>query len=147
MCLFAIGTLYGALSPNTENLITARVIQGLVTGMMTPVSIALISELYPPEKRGRMIGAFSFVQLIANLLSSILGSFITKQLGWHWIFYITFALVLVAILLIVMDRKTSMLRLPNLCLGQKLTCQAGRCLGCSVCWWSVFPIQSATLST
>jgi len=105
MSLFAVGTLYGALAPNMENLIVARVIQGLGAGMMTPVSIALISELFPPEKRGRMIGAFSFVQLIANLISPILGSFITKQMGWHWIFYITFLLVLVAIVLIIMDRK------------------------------------------
>jgi MFS family permease len=107
MIFFAVGTLYGALAPNMENLIVARVIQGLGAGMMTPVSIALISELFPPEKRGGMIGAFSFVQLIANLLSPILGSFITKQLGWHWIFYITLMLVLIALVLVALDKKPS----------------------------------------
>ena len=105
MSLFAVGTLYGALAPNMASLITARVIQGLGAGIMTPVSIALISELFPPEKRGGMIGAFSFVQLIANLLSPILGSFITRQLGWHWIFYITLSLVLMGILFIALDKK------------------------------------------
>jgi multidrug resistance protein len=105
MGFFAAGTLYGALAPNMENLIIARVIQGLGAGMMIPVSIALISDLFPPEKRGIMIGAFSFVQLVANLLSPILGSVITKQLGWHWIFYITLMLVLVAILLVALDNK------------------------------------------
>jgi MFS family permease len=105
MGFFAIGTFYGALALNMENLIAARVIQGLGAGMMVPVSIALISDLFPPEKRGVMIGAFSFVQLIANLLSPILGSVITKQLGWHWIFYITLVLVLIAILLVALDKK------------------------------------------
>lgn len=105
MVFFAVGTLYGALAPNMENLIITRVIQGLGAGMMIPVSIALISDLFPPEKRGLMIGAFSFVQLVANLLSPILGSVITKQLGWHWIFYITLVLVLVAILLVVLDKE------------------------------------------
>lgn len=104
MSLFAAGTLYGALAPNMGNLIVARVIQGLGAGMMTPVSIALISELFPAEKRGGMIGLLSFVQLAANLLSPILGSVITKQLGWHWIFYITLTLVLVAIVLMALDR-------------------------------------------
>jgi len=111
--LFAVGTLYGALSPNMENLIVARVIQGLGAGMMIPVSIALISDLFPPEKRGIMIGAFSFVQLVANLLSPILGSVITKQLGWHWIFYITLVMVLIAILLVALDnKKTSSTNAP-----------------------------------
>ena len=107
MGIFAVGTLYGGLAPNMENLVVARVIQGLGAGMMTPVSIALISDLFPSEKRGMMIGAFSFVQLVANLLSPILGSVITKQLGWHWIFYITLMLVLVAIILIAIDKKTN----------------------------------------
>lgn len=105
--LFAAGTLYGALAPNMENLIVARVIQGLGAGMMTPVSISMISDLFPPEKRGGMIGSFSFVQLLANLLSPLLGSFITKQIGWHWIFYLTFSLLLVALVLIVSDRRLS----------------------------------------
>ena len=55
MGFFAVGTLYGGLAPNMENMVVARVIQGL-------------------------------------------GSVITKQLGWHWIFYITLVLVLFAIL-------------------------------------------------
>lgn len=106
LSLFAIGTFYGALAPDMVNLIVARIIQGLGAGVMTPVSIALISELFPPERRGGMIGAFSFVQLIANLISPILGSLITKQLGWHWIFYITLAMVLIAIIIIALDKKT-----------------------------------------
>jgi MFS family permease len=105
MGLFAAGTLYGGFAPTMPHLIVARVIQGLGAGMMGPVSLALISELFPPEKRGHMIGAFSFVQLFANLLSPLLGSWVTKQLGWHWIFYITLALVLVAISLVAADRR------------------------------------------
>ncbi len=105
--LFAAGTLYGALAPNMENLMVARVIQGLGAGMMTPVSLAMISDLFPPEKRGGMIGAFSFVQLIAILLSPLLGGVITKELGWHWIFYLTFGLLLVALVLIASDHRLS----------------------------------------
>ncbi len=107
MSFFAAGTLYGGLAPSMEHLIGARVVQGLGAGMMVPVSLSLISDLFPPEKRGSMIGAFSFVQLVANLLSPILGSFITRRLGWHWIFLITLALTLVAILLVALDKKGS----------------------------------------
>ena len=107
MSIFAVGTLYGGLAPTMEHLIVARVLQGLGAGMMTPVSIALISDLFPAEKRGRMIGMFSFVQLLANLISPILGSIITKQLGWHWIFFFTLGMVLTALLLVALDKTTS----------------------------------------
>lgn len=107
MSIFAGGTLYGGLAPTMEHLIVARVLQGLGAGMMTPVSIALISDLFPAEKRGRMIGMFSFVQLLANLISPILGSIITKQLGWHWIFFFTLGMVLTALLLAALDKTTS----------------------------------------
>ena len=100
MVIFAIGTLYGGLAPSMEHLITARVIQGLGAGMMVPVSIALISDMFPPEKRGVMIDGLSFIQLLANILSPILGSIITKQLGWHWIFYITLVMVVAALFLV-----------------------------------------------
>jgi hypothetical protein len=90
-----------------EHLIVARVLQGLGAGMMTPVSIALISDLFPAEKRGRMIGMFSFVQLLANLISPILGSVITKQLGWHWIFFFTLGMVLTALLFVALDKTAS----------------------------------------
>jgi MFS family permease len=107
MSIFAVGTLYGGLAPSMEHLIVARVLQGLGAGMMTPVSIALISDLFPAEKRGRMIGMFSFVQLLANLISPILGSVITKQLGWHWIFFFTLGMVLTALLFVALDKTAS----------------------------------------
>jgi MFS family permease len=107
MSIFAVGTLYGGLAPTMEHLIVARVLQGLGAGMMIPVSIALISDLFPAEKRGRMIGMFSFVQLLANLISPILGSIITKQLGWHWIFFFTLGMVLTALLLVALDKSAS----------------------------------------
>jgi MFS family permease len=107
MGLFAVGTLYGGFAPGMEHLIVARVIQGLGAGMMTPVSLALVSDLFPSEKRGNMIGIFSFVQLVANLLSPVMGSFITKQLGWHWIFFITLGVILVAVLLVVLSKQAS----------------------------------------
>jgi MFS family permease len=43
---------------------------------------------------------------LAILLSPLLGSFIIKQLGWHWIFYITFGVIPVAMLLVARGKET-----------------------------------------
>src|SRR5574338_139436 len=107
MGLFSIGTIYGGFAPDMEHLIAARVIQGLGAGMMTPVSLAMISDLFPPERRGSMIGLFSMVQLLAILFSPLLGTWITQELGWNWIFFLTFGFLIVALLLVGLGRPAS----------------------------------------
>jgi MFS family permease len=105
MGIFAIGSLYGGLAPSMIHLVAARVVQGLGAGIITPVALAMITDMFPPEKRGSMIGMFGFVQLSANLLSPPLGSFITKNLGWSWIFFLNLGLVGLSSCLILLDRK------------------------------------------
>ncbi len=103
--IFALGSLYGGLAPDMTHLITARVIQGLGAGIITPVAMAMVGEMFPPEKRGNMIGVFAFVQLLANLLSPPLGSIITKQLGWYWIFFFNLGLVVLSATLVTLGGK------------------------------------------
>lgn len=103
--IFAIGTLYGGLAPNMTSLITARIIQGLGAGILNPVSLALVSDMFTAEKRGRMIGIFGLVQLLSNLISPFLGKSITEQLGWHWLFFLTLIAVSVSALIIAMSSK------------------------------------------
>lgn len=103
--IFSLGSIYGGLSPTMAHLVSARVIQGFGAGIITPVAMAMITDMFPPEKRGNMIGAFGFVQLLSNLLSPPMGSFITKQLGWHWIFFITIGLAALSILMVAMGHK------------------------------------------
>lgn len=105
MGIFALGSILGGLAPAMFYLVGARIIQGLGAGIITPIALAMISDMFPPEKRGNMIGVFGFVQLLSNLLSPPLGSFVTKQLGWHWIFFITVGMVVLSILLVTLGGK------------------------------------------
>jgi MFS family permease len=113
MSIFAIGTLYGGFAIEMNNLIAARVIQGLGAGVLTPVSLAMVTDMFPSEKRGNMIGVFGFVQLLANLLSPPLGSYLTKQLNWRWIFFLAVGLIVLSMILFVLggthkENKSSM---------------------------------------
>ncbi|MPM57237.1 Multidrug resistance protein 3 [bioreactor metagenome] len=106
MVTFALGTLLGGTAPSMIILIIARVIQGLGAGIITPVSLALISDMFTAEKRGRMIGVFGLVQLIANLLSPSLGKLITTKLNWHWLFFLTLIMVSLSALIVTVSSKT-----------------------------------------
>lgn len=104
--VFAMGSLYAGLAPNMNHLIAARVVQGVGAGIITPVALAMITDMFPAEKRGSMIGMFGFVQLLANLLSPPLGSFITKNAGWHWIFFLNLAMITLSSLLVLLGGKS-----------------------------------------
>lgn len=103
--IFALGTLYGGFAPNMPSLIIARIIQGLGAGILNPVSLALVSDMFTAEKRGRMIGIFGMVQLVSNLISPLLGKFITEQLGWQWLFFLTLMVVIISTVIIALSFK------------------------------------------
>jgi len=111
MVLFALGSLYGGFAPNMPHLIGARIVQGLGAGIITPVAMAMVSDLFPPEKRGNMIGLFGFVQLLSNLLSPVLGSFITKHLGWPWIFFLNLGMIILSLFLVSLKKTEQESRL------------------------------------
>jgi MFS family permease len=108
--IFSVGSIYGGLAPSMTHLVSARVLQGFGAGIITPVAMAMITDMFPAEKRGNMIGVFGFVQLLSNLLSPPLGSFITKQLSWHWIFFITVGLAALSILMVSLSQKAQEIR-------------------------------------
>lgn len=103
--VFAIGSLYGGVAPSMTHLIASRVVQGLGAGIIMPVALAMITDMFPAEKRGSMIGMFGFVQLLANLLSPPLGSFLTRSVGWSWIFFLNVGLVVLSGVLVFLSRK------------------------------------------
>ncbi len=103
--IFALGTLYGGFAPNMPSLIMARIIQGLGAGILNPVSLALVSDMFPEEKRGRMIGVFGMVLLVSNLISPLLGKSITEQLGWQWLFFLTLIAVMISTLIVSFNGK------------------------------------------
>jgi MFS family permease len=105
MGIFGIGSLYGGLAPSMPHLIAARVVQGLGAGIITPVALAMITDMFPVEKRGSMIGMFAFIQLVANLISPPLGSFITKNAGWFWVFFLNVGLVCLSTFLVLLGSK------------------------------------------
>ncbi len=105
IAVFALGSVMGALSATMGQLIGARLIQGAAAGILTPVTIAMISEMYPAGQRGKMIGYFSMVQLLSNIVSPMLGEAITKYLNWHWVFYLSIVLLGAAFLIFLIAGK------------------------------------------
>jgi MFS transporter, SP family, arabinose:H+ symporter len=84
--LYFIGAVGSALAPNVSTFIAARAIGGLGIGISTVVAPMYISEIAPPQHRGRLAGMFQF-----NIVFGILIAFVSNALlagigenAWRW---------------------------------------------------------------
>lgn len=95
--LFIAGSVVGALAPNIELLIAARVIQGLGGGGLMILSQAAIADVVPARERGRYMGAMGAVFAVASVAGPLLGGWLTEGPGWRWAFWMNIPLGLLAI--------------------------------------------------
>lgn len=92
--LFSIcGTLVAALSPSFEILLMARVIQAIGTGLLLPLMTNVILVIFPPHKRGTVMGMMGLVIMFAPALGPTLSGLIVDSLGWQAIFWICLPLL------------------------------------------------------
>lgn len=92
---FTLASGLAALSVSFTMLLAARVLQGSVSGLMVPLSQALLIGNYPARERGRALAVWSMTVVIAPVVGPILGGWLTDNAGWPWIFYINIPVGLV----------------------------------------------------
>jgi MFS transporter, DHA2 family, multidrug resistance protein len=89
MFVFQAASLLGAASWNTESLIAARVMQGAAAGVMQPLSMIAVFEVFPLEERGRAMGLFGFGVVLAPAVGPAIGGLLTQAFGWRAIFLLS----------------------------------------------------------
>lgn len=85
--VFTLGTLLVSLAQGIESLIVFRFFQGSGGAMITGTSIAILSSVFPPAKRGRAMGFIVGCVYLGLSVGPVLSGFMVSHLGWRWIFY------------------------------------------------------------
>ncbi|MBD8101840.1 MULTISPECIES: MFS transporter [Plantibacter] len=88
LVVFTLASLWCGLSGSIEMLIVARVVQGLGAALMTPQTMAVITRIFPPDRRGAAMGLWGATAGVATLVGPILGGVLVDGFGWEWIFFI-----------------------------------------------------------
>jgi MFS family permease len=96
--VFALGSMACALSPTMAALLAARVVQGLGGGTMIALSMGLISELFPPHMRKRILALVSAAWGVASLLGPAIGGLFAYAGWWRGAFWINVPIVLLFVL-------------------------------------------------
>ena len=95
--IFTIASALCAAAPSLELLVAARVLQGIGGGLLLPVAVSTIYELFDPAERGRAMGIYGISVMVAPTVGPVLGGALVEAAGWRWLFIINIPIGLVAI--------------------------------------------------
>jgi len=107
LALFAAASAACALAPSVGWLIAARTVQGAGAALIMPLGLALLSDAFPPERRGAAIGIFSAITGLAVASGPLVGGAIVQGISWEWIFWVNVPIGLVAAPLVLARMRES----------------------------------------
>lgn len=88
LLIFGLSSAACAASTTVGLLVAARVVQGVGGAIMNAVGPAILTEAYPPEQRGRVLGVAGLAVSAGLAAGPSIGGFLLAALSWHWIFLI-----------------------------------------------------------
>lgn len=103
--LFALSSLFCALSFSSEILIIGRFFQGIAAAGIFATSMAIVISAFEPHERGKMIGLNVMAVYVGLSIAPVLGGILTSSLGWRSLFFINAGVVLLIILAIIAKVK------------------------------------------
>jgi predicted MFS family arabinose efflux permease len=102
---FIIGTLFCGLAHNYIMLIVARIITGLFGGVIGSISMAIVADLFPIQKRGRVMGFMQMGFGASQVLGIPISLYLANAWGWQSPFLMIVALATIVWLLVVIKLK------------------------------------------
>src|SRR3984957_17256416 len=93
--LFTAASACSALAPNTGTLIAARALQGVGAAIVTPLTLTLLADAFPSERRGIALGVWSGISGTAVAIGPLVGGAVVQGISWHWIFWLNVPIGLV----------------------------------------------------
>jgi EmrB/QacA subfamily drug resistance transporter len=96
---FGVTSVLCAVAPTIELLVVARALQGVSGALLTPAALAVIVAVFPPDERGRAVGAWTAWGGIGTVLGPLIGGQLVDSASWRWIFAINVPIVLVTMIL------------------------------------------------
>jgi EmrB/QacA subfamily drug resistance transporter len=99
LAVFMAGGLLCIFSPSLDLIIFGRVMQGFTAGIVQPLVMVTLFQLFPEHRRGRAMAVYSTGLVLALGLGPVVGGITIDALGWRYVFYAPLPFVAVAFLL------------------------------------------------
>ncbi len=97
---FGIASILAAAAPTIEVLVAARALQGVAGAAVTPAGLAVIVSVFPPDERGKAIGAWTAWGAIGMVIGPLLGGWLVDSADWRWVFAINVPVIIATLVLV-----------------------------------------------
>lgn len=87
MGLFSLVSIIGGFGDTPGALISARIAQGALAGLMQPMAMYLVFRVFPREQRGRAMGIYGMGVILAPALGPVLGGVLVDQFHWRFVMF------------------------------------------------------------
>ncbi len=104
--VFTVFSVLAGLAPSIEWLIGARVFQAVGAAMLFSLGLAIVTEAFPPDERGRALGITGSIVSIGIVIGPSVGGLLIDSLSWRWIFFVNLPVGIIGTL-------TAMRYVPN----------------------------------
>lgn len=107
MLLFAASSVAGGLATTSEILFVSRLLQGAASGIVLPLSMVMIVQVFPVNRRGMAMGWVAVGAVLAPALGPTVGGYLVDTFSWRWVFFIAipFAVVSLPLALVFFPRR------------------------------------------
>ncbi len=97
--VYTLSSLVAAFANSIEMLIFCRVFQGIGSAMFLTTGMAIITSIFPPQKRGKAIGIYVSAVYIGLSTGPFVGGILTQNIGWRSLFIVVVPLGALSILI------------------------------------------------
>jgi EmrB/QacA subfamily drug resistance transporter len=99
IAVFTAASAACGLAPSPGWLIAFRAVQGLGAAMLMPQTLTIITNTFPPERRGAAFGIWGAVAGVATIAGPTLGGLLVTAFDWRWIFYVNLPIGVIVLLI------------------------------------------------
>lgn len=99
--IFTVGSGLCGIAPSVYWLIGFRVLQAVGAVMMMAIGMAIVTENFPPQERGKALGIMGTMVSLGIITGPTLGGLILQSLSWHWLFFVNLPIGLIGVFMVI----------------------------------------------
>ncbi|QJC90042.1 multidrug efflux MFS transporter MdtP [Bacillus inaquosorum] len=100
LIIFMAASALCGMANNMTELIIFRGLQGIGGGIMMPMAMIVIGDLFTGKQRAKFQGVFGAIYGLASVIGPQIGGWIVDSLNWKWVFYINLPVGIIAVIFI-----------------------------------------------
>src|SRR6202167_4631956 len=93
---FTIASMLCGAAQSLTQIVGFRLLQGMFSAALVPLSQATLLDIYPQERRGFAMAIWGMGVMVRPIMGPTLGGFLTEHYDWRWVFYINLPFGLLA---------------------------------------------------